>query len=372
MSEMSAEKKKEIEKYIIKSYFGGGKNVESWVGGVDIVKGTDDGYVPQLIVEVTYFGGSGDIMIKWNVYDEFDCDSEWENSFALRVCKERTIEKNRCDAVDAMSYAWEAWRERIQGKPIFLKTNDEDLQKDKRIKELEKEVKALRAEKEVMERHIQELESHNVNLAETNAVLRNSKDSYLRMVQTGAGYLKDWKEGTGCPSSSAAKTLLEHYLDENKKLQKKIDELRDDISEPSTVIEHYKRDVEKMVWITRHSFGCQDSDNRRLHDEAKKEIESLKKKALKTSNSVMQKELDQEIDKWQKATGRDAPDQAKSRIEGLENAVRLTDKTLLGELESNIDEWQKATGRISPEEAKQYIDRLKGRLNKIHDCSVDW
>ena len=164
MSEMSAEKK-EIEKYIIKSYFGGGKNVESLANGADVIKGTDDGYIPQLIVEVTYFGESGIVMIRWNVYG----DSQ-QNSFSMHICREREIERNRCDSVDSMMYAWRA---KIQGKPVFLKTNDEDLQKDKRIEELEREIKAIRAEKEVMERHIQELESHNVSLAETNAVLNN-------------------------------------------------------------------------------------------------------------------------------------------------------------------------------------------------------
>lgn len=47
----------------------------------------------------------------------------------------------------------------------------------------------------------------------------------------------------------------------------------------------------------------------------------------------------------------------------IDNLVVLAEK---------VEEWKKATGRISPEEAKQYINGLKGRLNKIHDCSVDW
>lgn len=278
---MSAEKKKEIEKYIIKSYFGGGKNVESLANGADVVKGTDDGCIPQLIVEVTYFGESGVVMIKWNIY----CDSQ-QNSFAMRVCREREIERNRCDSVDSMVYAWESWRTKIQGKPIFSETNDEDLQKDKRIEELEKEVKALRAEKEVMERRIQELESHNVSLAETNAVLRNSKDSYLRMVNTGAGYLKDWEEATGCSKPEHAKKKI--YALENK----------------------------CRVW----------------HDTADHQLE---------------------------------------QIHGLEDDIaERYDATK--ELKSQIEEWQKATGRIRPEEAKQYIERLKDRLNKIHDCAVDW
>ena len=95
--------------------------------------------------------------------------------------------------------------------------------------------------------------------------------------------LNEWKEATGCPSPSAAKTMIECMAS----------------------------------W--HHAY-----------DDAKKEIESLKE-ALRKSNSTMQKELDQEITKW-----------------------------------------QDATGRIEPEGAKRYIERLKDRINKIHDCAVDW
>ena len=470
MSEMSAEKKKEIEKYIIKSYFGGGKNVESLANGADVIKGTDDGYIPQLIVEVTYFCESEYVMIKWNIYG----DSQ-QSSFSMHICREREIERNRCDSADSMVYAWEAWKSKILGKSIFLETNDEDLQKDKRIEELEKEINALRAEKEVMERHIQELESQNVSLAETikdkkcieflmysmvathkpcqenteititgtsprhdilfapnpfdipcevvvvpkkdfdrtqseNKDFQDANEALLKRVRyyhemakqweenynlllkkTGfdtaeslvfyltnfdkndtlleviASYISErdkanenynlllkeihkwrvasecpdpehaeeeinklanlynsamndidkWKTATDCPSPSVAKSLLKHYCDENKKLQKKIDELRDDIFCRSTVIEHCKRDIEK----------------------------------------------------WQDDTGCVTPDQAKSRIEGLENAVRLTNRTMIKELESNIDEWQKATGCDSPKKAEYKIAVFYDRIVKMKEVA---
>lgn len=357
MSEMSAEKKKEIEKYIIKSYFGGGKNVESLANGADVIKGTDDGYIPQLIVEVTYFGESGIVMIKWNVY----CDSQ-QNSFSMRICRERGIERNRCDSVDAMSYAWEAWRAKIQGKPVFLETNEKDKcieQLKNRLKlwqdvtgystpefycndisirneELEKEIKALRAEKEVMERHIQELESYNVSLAETNAVLNNKlKDMKKKLEECEKDYISErdkvtvleteaevysralieWKEGTGCPSPSAAKNVID-----------------------STESWHQAyRDVK--------------ATNEKLADNVKS---------------------------WQKATGYSTPEGFLSAMTKYSDNVwrdATECKTLvdiINGLNQEIDNWQKATGRINPEAAKQYIDRLTGRLNKIHDYSVDW
>ncbi len=361
MSEMSAEKKKEIEKYIIKSYFGGGKNVESLANGADVVKGTDDGYIPQLIVEITYFGEYGVVMVKWNVYG----DSQ-QNSFAMRVCREREIERNRCDSVDSMMYAWEAWEAwKSHIKPIFLKTNDEDLQKDKRIEELEREIKTLKAENEVMDRHIRELESHNVSLAETNAVLNNKLNKIDPMP-------------------------------EFKELLKKI---------------YSTNDVENLEWTLNHVCGGRGSVNGWIAVSLfwKQKYEALSKLVGFSSIEEIQDYLTNEVNcdtlheailnlhdevkytnnEWKESTGCPSPsaaktmiecmaswhhayDDAKKEVESLEAALRESNSTMTKELEQEIDKWQKATGRISPEEAKQYIDRLKDRLNKIHDCSVDW
>ena len=479
MSEMSAEKKKEIEKYIIKSYFGGGKNIESLANGADVIKGTDDGYIPQLIVEVTYFGESGIVMINWDIYDEAH-DSEWTNSFAMRVCREREIEQNRCDSVDSMMYAWKS---KILGKPIFLETNDEDLQKDKRIEELERTVKELRAEKEVMERHIQELESRNVDLAETNAVLKNSKDSYLRMVQTGAGYLKDWEEATGCSKPEHAKKKIytlenecrvwhdtaDHQLEQIHGLEdevnkfydmfdgcepayvkQRIDEMKDEIENLNKKLTkldpmpefkellkklHSTDDVEKLEWTINHTCGGRGSVNgwiavssfwkqnceallklvgfssieeiqdyltneancdtlheaiSNLHDEVKhtsNEWNEMDKKLkdCEKENGIYSRALNE----WKEATGCPSPsaaktmiecmaswhhayDDAKKEIESLKEALRKSNSTMQKELDQEITKWQDATGRIEPEGAKRYIERLKDRINKIHDCAVDW
>ena len=406
MSENSAEKKKEIEKYIIKSYFGGGKNVESLANGADVIKGTDDGCIPQLIVEVTYFGESGVVMIKWNVYG----DSQ-QNSFAMRVCREREIERNRCDSVDAMAYAWEAWKSNIQNKTVFLKTNDEDLQKDKRIEELERTVKALRAEKEVMERHIQELESHNVSLAETNAVLRNSKESYLRMVNTSAGYLKDWEQATGCSKPEHAKKKIyalenecrvwhdtaDHQLEQIHGLEdevnefydmfdccepayvkQRIDEMKDEIEQLKKKLHEFdpipdykellaklysKDDVEKLEWTLNHICGGHASVNGWMATAKfwRQNCEAISKLVGFSSVEEIQDYLTNEAN----------CDTLREAISNLHDEVKYTSNEW-NDMDKKLKEWENATGRMGPDEAKQYIDRLKGRLNKIHDYSVDW
>jgi hypothetical protein len=68
---------------------------------------------------------------------------------------------------------------------------------------------------------------------------------------------------------------------------------------------------------------------------------------------------------WRDATGCVTPDQVKSRIEGLENAVRLTNRNMIKELESNIDEWQKFTGCDSPQKAGCKINNLCDEICKL-------
>ena len=68
---------------------------------------------------------------------------------------------------------------------------------------------------------------------------------------------------------------------------------------------------------------------------------------------------------WQDATGCVTPDQVKSRIEGLENAVRLTNRNMIKEIESNIDEWQKFTCCVSPQKAGCKINSLCDEICKL-------
>jgi len=356
MSEMSAEKKKEIEKYIIKSYFGGGKNVESFGGGVDVITGTDDGRIPHLIVEVTYFGGSGVVMINWDVYEE-PHGTEWKNSFSMHICREREIERNRCDSVDSMMYAWEAWRAKIQGEPVLSKTNDEDLQKDKRIEELERTVKALKAEDEEYHNFLKAL-FPDEDIEKLVLMIRQVCGPVL---STRTQYWKD-----KCEQMQADN---QHYRELAKQWE-----------------ENYNLLLKKTGFDTVESLVLYLND---IH-----QLDTLLEVLANYGNKIeaLQKEIgvySRTLKEWKDSTGCPSPsaaktliecqtswhhayEDAKKKIESLEAALRESNSTMTKELEQEIGEWQKATERISPEEAKQYIERLKGRLNKIHDCAVDW
>ena len=149
--------------------------------------------------------------------------------------------------------------------------------------------------------------------------------------------LKEWKEGTGCPSPSLAKTLIESGMS----------------------YEYAYHEAQK--------------ENRKLTDE----VDSWKNV---TGYSTPEEYLAARISgafhtpfdytaSWQKATGCDAPDQVKSRIEGLENAVRLTNRNMIKEIENTIDEWQTATGCVSPEKAQYKITDLYNRIDKMKEAA---
>ena len=72
---------------------------------------------------------------------------------------------------------------------------------------------------------------------------------------------------------------------------------------------------------------------------------------------------------WQKATGCDIPDQAKSHIKDLEEGIRLMNKNMIREIESTIDEWQKATGCVSPGKAERKITDLYNRIDKMKEAA---
>lgn len=137
------------------------------------------------------------------------------------------------------------------------------------------------------------------------------------------GALQEWKEITGCPTPIAAKTLIESGMS----------------------YEHGYHEVQE--------------ENRKLTDEVKSWLNvtgyATPEDYLSAKIRTVYIELEPSNVTWRDATGCDTPEEAKSRIKGLENAVRLTDKTLLGELERAIDAWQKATGCSTPEEAEKTI-----------------
>ena len=143
---------------------------------------------------------------------------------------------------------------------------------------------------------------------------------------------KEWKAATGCPSPSAAKTLIEsqaswcHAYHEVNKVNEKLGD-----------------DVKSWKNVTGY-FTPEDYMHARISG------------AFHTPFDYTAA--------WQKATGFDTPEKAKSHIEGLENAVRLTNRNLIKELESNIDEWQKATGCDTPDKAKERIKALNERIDE--------
>ena len=427
MSEMSAEKKKEIENYIVNSYFGGGKNVESLTNGADVVKGTDDGRIPQLIVEVTYFGESGIVMIKWNIYGD-----SHQNSFAMRVCREREIERNRCDSVDSMDYAWEAWKSRILNKPVFSETNDENLQKDKRIEELERTVKALRDEKEVMERRIRELESHNVSLAETNAILNNKlnkldplpefKEILKKLYSTNDIENLEWTlnhvcGGRGSVNGWIAVSLfwkqkyetisklvgfmtveeIQYYLTneaECETLYKAISKLKDQVK--YTCDEWCKANSSNNSW--KAAAECNSPKELIEKREAlDKEVE-IHSRALKewkdvtgyTSPSAFKsafesgaswchayryvkkqnEKLAEEIKKWKDMTKSETPEHAATWITSVASACERGNKLAreVEKLKEEVESWKHVTGHSTPE------DYLHARLNNTtpFDYTAAW
>ena len=147
--------------------------------------------------------------------------------------------------------------------------------------------------------------------------------------------LKEWKEGTCCPSPSAAKTLIESGMS----------------------YEYAYHEAQK--------------ENRKLTEE----VDSWK---AATGYSIPEDYLHARLNgatpfdytaSWQKATGCDTPDQVKSHIEGLENAIRLTNKNMIKEIENTIDEWQTATGCVSPEKAQYKITDLYNRIDKMKEAA---
>ena len=165
-------------------------------------------------------------------------------------------------------------------------------------------------------------------LVEKREALEKEIDVYSRA-------LKEWKEGTGCPSPIAAKALIESgmsyeyaYHEEQKKTRKLTEE------------------VDSWKNVTGYSTP-EDYMHVRINCATPFDYTSA----------------------WRTATGCDTPDNAKSRIEGLENAVRLTNKNMLSELERTIDEWQTATGCVAPEKAQYKITDLYNRIDKMKEAA---
>lgn len=64
IKDVSEDQRKKIENYILIAYFS--KKVESWVGGLDFIRGTFD--IPDLLVEVELYANNVTV-IKWLPYE---------------------------------------------------------------------------------------------------------------------------------------------------------------------------------------------------------------------------------------------------------------------------------------------------------------
>ena len=165
--------------------------------------------------------------------------------------------------------------------------------------------------------------------------LIKKRETLQKEIEVYSRALQEWKEGTGCPSPSAAKSLIESGMSyeyayhEAQKENRKITE-----------------EVDSWKNVTGYSTP-EDYMHARINCATPFDYTAV----------------------WQDATGCVTPDQVKSRIEGLENAIRLTNKNMIKEIENTIDEWQTATGCVSPEKAQYKITDLYNRIDKMKEAA---
>ena len=207
------------------------------------------------------------------------------------------------------------------------------------------------------------------------------------------GALQEWREGTGCPGPIAAKALIESGMSyeyeyheaqkENWKLTEEVDSWKN-VTGYSTPEDYMHARISGAFHIPfDYTAAWQKATGCDTPEAAKKRISGLISEAEAWESDYnhllaltgfdnegeIEDFLEQNNDRNKLTT---VIDNLKLENETMKSALGASNLAMQKELESNIDEWQKATGRISPEAAKRYIDRLKGRLNKIHGYSVDW
>lgn len=218
-------------------------------------------------------------------------------------------------------------------------------------------------------------------LIEKREALEKEIDAYSRA-------LKEWKEITGYPSPSAVKTALEsgaswcHAYNETKEANEK---LADDVkswknvtgySTPESYLAARLNNTTPFdytaAWQAVTGCSCPKDLSKKIVEWEKTLTPHMSARDLCSAMSNAIKSHKSSIEKWQKQTGCDTPDQVKSRIEGLENAIRLTsltNKNMLREIESTIDEWQTATGCVAPEKAQYKITDLYNRIDKMKEAA---
>lgn len=284
------------------------------------------------------------------------------------------------------------------------------------------------------------------------------------------GALQEWKEVTGCPTPEAAKALIESGISyeyayheaqkENRKLTEEVDSWKNvtGYSTPEDYMharisgafhtpfdytaawqkatgcdtpeaakyrinnligeaEAWESDYNHLLALTGfdnegeiEDFLEQNNDRNKLTtvvDNLKLENEAMKT-ALRASNLAMQKELESNIDEWQKFTGCDTPEEAGCKINDLcdeickrkgdyDHLLELTGykteqdiRVLLNDSEQFVykdirelinslkrkakfteSNWQKVTGFSIPEKCSSYIDRLEKKLEDIKNLTEE-
>lgn len=195
------------------------------------------------------------------------------------------------------------------------------------------------------------------------------------------GALREWREGTGCPGPIAAKALIESGMayehgyheaqEENRKLTEEVDSWKN-VTGYSTPEDYTHARINNATpfdytaaWQAVTGCSCPKDLSKKIVEWEKTLTPHMSARDLCSAMSNAIKSHKSSIEKWQKQTGCDTPDQVKSRIEGLENAIRLTNRNMIKEIESNIDEWQKFTGCDSPQKAGCKINNLCDEICKL-------
>ena len=226
-------------------------------------------------------------------------------------------------------------------------------------------------------------------------VLQVDLEYYRTLSTAQAKSIYSWKEVTGCDTPEAVKVKINDLTNEAATWEDDYNHLLaltgfDNEGEIEDFLEQ-NNDRNKLTTVI---------DNLKLENEAMKT-------ALRASNLAMQKELENNIDEWQKFTGCDSPQKAGCKINDLcdeicklkgdydhllgltgyksEDAIRVllclsdrrlyyqTMRDLVNTLKRNAkfteSNWQHATGCDTPGEVEEKLEHLYSRIDKMKEAA---
>lgn len=237
---------------------------------------------------------------------------------------------------------------------------DERRNLSKKLDECEKDYISERDKAEALETENEQLRNERTHIVYLNDPLGviakwekvtgyDRPEDFLKWKANIEEIMQAWKDRTGCKYPGEAGELLEKWK----------------------IMTKCETPEAAATWITSYESAC-GRGNRlaEMVEKLKEEVVSWKNvTGYSTPEDYMSARLNSTMHfdhtMWQKATGCDTPDQVKSRIEGLENAIRLTNKNMISELDSEFDEWQKFTGCDSPQNAGCKINNLCDEICKL-------